>query len=236
MKKILLVLVLLGFGLSSVMAQEADAIKKKRDEKMYLKYNKVWNDRKQYFNFSYANQTISSVENGAEYKSDWAAALTSGKTFYLHKRPLARMIKFGLDWTWFDLNAAQYSFVDTELFKDRERNNLYQAEIGMHVGPSVTINPVHHLKVSAYYRLAPSYSALFDADDEGFYHNFCLFNTVGAAISWKVLSVGIEMRSGKANYDGIEFGEFGPGKSGEPTADCYKLKTESVRFYFGFRF
>ena len=37
MKKILLVLVLLGFGLSSVMAQEADAIKKKLDEKMYLK-------------------------------------------------------------------------------------------------------------------------------------------------------------------------------------------------------
>ena len=236
MKKILLVLAMLGIGLGSVMAQEADAIKKKRDEKMYLKYNKVWNDRKQYFNLSYANQTISSVENSAEYKSDWAVALTSGKTFYLHKRPLARMIKFGLDWTWFDLNAAQYSYVDTELFKNRERNNLYQAEIGMHVGPSFTINPVHHLKVSAYYRLAPSYSALFDADDEGFHHNFALFGNLGAAISWKVISLGVEMRSGKAKYDGIEFGQFGPGKDGTSTANSYKLKTESVRFYIGFRF
>ena len=232
MKKFLLVLVMLGFGLSSVMAQEADSQKKQRDEKMYLKYNKVWNDRKQYFNFSYATQTLSSEEIGVEYKADWAAAISSGKTFYLHKKPLARMIKFGIDWTWFDLNAAQYSYVDSEIFKDRERYNLYQAEVGMHVGPSITINPVHHLKLSLYYRLAPSYSLLFDADNESLHHNFGLFNSMGGAISWKLLSVGIEMRSGKVEYNDIEFGDF----DSDTASDNQKLKTETVRFYFGFRF
>ena len=236
MKKILLVLAMLGIGLGSVMAQEADAIKKKRNERMYLKYTKVWSKTKGYINLAYANQSLSDVDSDASYDADWAAAISWGKTFYLHDKPLARMIKFGLDWTWFDLNAAQYSYVDTELFKNRERNNLYQAEIGMHVGPSFTINPVHHLKVSAYYRLAPSYSALFDADDEGFHHNFALFGNLGAAISWKVISLGVEMRSGKAKYDGIEFGQFGPGKDGTSTANSYKLKTESVGFYIGFRF
>ena len=41
-------------------------------------------------------------------KSDFGAAIVWGKTYYLHKKPLAGMIKFGIDWSWMDLNYAQY--------------------------------------------------------------------------------------------------------------------------------
>lgn len=239
MKKILLVLVMLSISLGSAMAQSeevAEAKEKKRNEKMYLKYNKVWNNTKGYVNLAYANQSVSDVNSGASYDADWAAAISWGKTFYLHKKPLARMMKFGLDWSWLDINAAQYSYVDSELFKERERYDLFQAEIDMQVGPSFTINPVHQLKLSVYYRLTPSYAAMYDMEGEAFHGNFGLFTNMGAAISWKFISLGIEKRSGKVKYNGLEFGEFGADNVSIDGSSNPKLKTETVRFYLGFRF
>lgn len=236
MKKFLLVLVMLSFGFGSVMAQSeevADAKHTKRNEKMYLKYNKVWNKTKGYINLAYANQSLSDVDSDASYDADWAAAISWGRTFYLHKKPLARMMKFGLDWSWLDINAGQYSYVDSELFKERERYDLFQAEVGMQVGPSFTINPVHHLKLSVYYRLTPSYAAMYDMEGEAFHGNFGLFTNMGAAISWKFISLGIEKRSGKVKYNDLEFGKFGYDDTGNSNP---KLKTETVRFYLGFRF
>lgn len=237
MKKFLLVLVMLSFGLGSALAQSqeelADAKSKKRNERMYLKYNKVWNSKKGYVNLAYVNQTLSDEATDASYDAEWGAAISWGKTFYLHKRPLARMIKFGLDWTWLDINAAQYSYVDSELFKDRERYDLFQAEAGMQVGPSFTINPVHHLKLSVYYRLTPSYAALYDMENESYQGKFGLFTSFGGAISWKLISLGIEMRSGKVKYDALEYGKF---SNDDSDASHSKLSTESVRFYLGFRF
>lgn len=72
------------------------------------------------------------------------------------------MIRFGLDATWFDLNYTNYKLeyrwednYDEE--EEPETSNFHQAEIGMQVGPSVTVNPVGKLNVNAYFRFAPQF-------------------------------------------------------------------------------
>ena len=132
----------------------------------------IWKDRSKYFNLNYVNQKLSpdidgwDKLGGGELKSDFGAAIVWGKTYYLHKKPLAGMIKFGIDWSWMDLNYAQYKLetydYDTdELYSEK----AHQLEYGMQIGPSVTINPVHHLKVSAYFRVTPSYSMMYLNDE-----------------------------------------------------------------------
>ena len=152
----------------------------------------IWKDRSKYFNLNYVNQKLSpdidgwDKLGGGELKSDFGAAIVWGKTYYLHKKPLAGMIKFGIDWSWMDLNYAQYKLetydYDTdELYSEK----AHQLEYGMQIGPSVTINPVHHLKVSAYFRVTPSYSMMYLNDE--FYHHYATFCNTGFAVACKVL-------------------------------------------------
>ena len=125
------------------------------------RYRKVWKDRKGYSNFMYGKQDLTFEEDGEEFmklKSDWAAAISFGRTYYLHKRPLAGMIKFGLDWSFLDLNVGSFKVQEDDGY-DVYEETLYKGEVGMQFGPSVTINPISHLKVAAYFRVVPSYSA-----------------------------------------------------------------------------
>ena len=107
------------------------------------------------------------------------------------------MIKFGIDWSWMDLNYAQYKVEGIRLRHGRALlEKAHQLEYGMQIGPSVTINPVHHLKVSAYFRVTPSYSMMYLNDE--FYHHYATFCNTGFAVAWKVLSVGCEWRWGQS--------------------------------------
>mgnify|MGYP000535551459 CR=1 FL=1 len=78
------------------------------------------------------------------------------------------MIKFGIDATWFELSYAKYSEPDvfaeggsyTRAYNDYSSGyedyyeedfdlGIHQIDASMHVGPSVTVNPVGDLKVAA---------------------------------------------------------------------------------------
>ena len=128
--------------------------------------------RKKYRNLSFVKQEFEPASYfgmDQTLKSNFGAAFTVGRTFYLHKKPIAGLIRFGLDATWFDLNYTNYKLeyrwednYDEE--EEPETSNFHQAEIGMQVGPSVTVNPVGKLNVNAYFRFAPSFSALYDDD------------------------------------------------------------------------
>lgn len=69
----------------------------------------VWKDRAKYFNLGYVKQTLADRTYGGELKSDFGASLSWGKTYYLHRKPLFGMLKFGLDWSWMDINYAKFS-------------------------------------------------------------------------------------------------------------------------------
>ncbi len=86
----------------------------------------------------------------------------------------------------------------------------HQFEYAMQVGPSVTVNPIDHLKINAYFRYAPSFSGILINDE--FSYNYASFFVTGAAISYKVISVGIESRWGKAKYKNFSIDDFNEGR------------------------
>lgn len=209
----------------------------------------VWKDRAKYFNLGYVRQKLADKTYGGELESDFGASLSWGKTYYLHRKPLFGMLKFGLDWSWMDINYAKSAIEMFDESSDEDfSSDVHQAEIGMQFGPSVTVNPVHHLKIGGYFRVMPSYSLLYM--DETVHHHYVTFCNAGCTLAWKVVSLGVEWRWGTAKYDGLKFDESafdeddltdGDSPSMGDVMDQMKVpdrkfRTSSVRFYFGFRF
>ena len=205
----------------------------------------IWKDRSKYFNLNYVNQKLSpdidgwDKLGGGELKSDFGAAIVWGKTYYLHKKPVAGMIRFGIDATWIDLSYANYSREETYddgYGTEIEKLTAHQAEIGMQVGPSVTVRPLRKLQAHLYFRFAPSFAGLYDGD--AFRGNYASFFVTGLSVSYGVIGLGIEKRWGKCRYK--EFGggedEYGDYGYAEEPYDTPKLKTSGLRAYVNFRF
>ena len=83
-------------------------------------------DRAKYFNISYVKQSLSPVDVDYKYNSSLGVAITNGRTYYLHKKPILGMIKFGIDWSFFDVNVAMYENEFTDGY-EVEKENMYQA-------------------------------------------------------------------------------------------------------------
>lgn len=221
----------------------------------------IWKKRAKYFNIGYVSQTSKPIDPGFEYRSNLGVSLVWGKTFYLHKKPLARMIKFGIDFSWMDINYAKYT--DWQSTNDwlpeddptaGDASDIYlegdtggklnlgahQLEYGLQVGPSVTINPVDHLKISAYFRIVPSASVV--VLDDNVNANYATFFVTGGAVSWRVISLGVEGRWGRANYRNFSLSEdsldsaLEGGISDVIQSGKSKRKTSAVRVYLSFRF
>ena len=132
---------------------------------------KIWKNRSKYFNLGYVKQSLVFKDFGDEkLKNDFGVSISWGKTYYLHKKPLLGMLKFGLDWSWVDLNYSKYTISESEepgsgsvgdIMDETIDIGNHQLEYGMQVGPSITINPVHELKISLYFQLTPSYSMMY---------------------------------------------------------------------------
>ena len=210
----------------SAMRQELEAMSErvKRSESNTV----IWNNRAKYLNIGYATQRLSGDILGTkQIASDYGLSLSWGKTWYLHQQPIADMLKIGLDWSWLDLNYARY-----EENSSMTGYSMWQVDAAMQVGPSVTVNPVDRLKASLYFRLSPSYSAMM-LDDE-LAHSYVTFCNFGVSVAWRVLSLGVEIRTGGAEYKvvGID--------SNEDDVSLFTgrspLRTNTTRFYFGLRF
>ena len=104
--------------------------------------------RPKYVNLSFVSQKLDFGED-EKLKSRFGAAFTTGRSYYLHKKPVAGMIRFGIDATWIDLSYANYSREETYddgYGTEIEKLTAHQAEIGMQVGPSVTVRPLRKLQ------------------------------------------------------------------------------------------
>ena len=140
------------------------------------------------------------------------------------------MMKFGIDWTYFDVTFAKYK--DDQQYKEEEISSeggytqsdpdnpfsdiveestedidlgVMQIDAGMHVGPSFTINPVGNLMISTYFHFIPSVSFVFLNDEINY--NFVPSWSYGGAIAWKAISLGVEYRWGKAKYKSLSIDE-----------------------------
>lgn len=211
-----------------------------------LLQQRIWKDRAKYFNFVYGTQKLKS--DYLSMSSDMAFALMSGKTYYLHKKPILGMIKFGLDWTFFDINFAKYPDLEepapsSSYYDDEEDLDLgfMQLEVGMGIGPSVTVNPIDHLKAALYFHVTPSYSMILQ-DDE-FYQHYATFFNLGFTVAYKVISLGIEHRwCGKTDYGGVMMDVMDEiydeeGNFHDPFESVgRKLSTKTFRVFLAFRF
>jgi hypothetical protein len=245
-------------SLLQVVNELSDRVQKTEDA---ARNERIWKKRAKYFNIGYiTNQTLTDkVDAEAEWKSDFGVSLTFGKTYYLHKKPLLNMIKFGIDATWFELSYAKYSEPDvfaeggsyTRAYNDYSSDyedyyeedfdlGIHQIDASMHVGPSVTVNPVGDLKVAAYFHYVPTYSMV--VIDDSFGHGYVSNFAFGASVAYKAISVGIEHRwAKKATYNGLSFDEESmdydaPDFEDVIESDKWKMKSKSFRVFLSFRY
>lgn len=229
--------------------------------------NQKWKSRRKYKNIGYNIQTLTHQDiPDMKWNSQYALSVNMGRTFYLHKKPLAGMMKFGIDWTYFDYVFAKYKdnqeTADEEIDNSNTESNIpgyypgifgssgkdeidlgvMQMDLGMHLGPSFTINPVGDLMISTYFHFIPSVSFVFLNDEINY--NFVPFWSYGGAIAWKAISLGVEYRWGKAKYKSLSMDEEAMDSEEDfdlsNIEDVFKkgnnrLKTGSLRIYLSFR-
>ncbi len=238
MKKYLLTPLLLLLSMVAV-AQEVE------DK---TQYEKVWGGRR-FLNLGYGWGTLNDVDFNEKYNSQMAFALSAGRVFYVHKKPVANMIKFGIDAS-IDVSYAKFKekdrgIYDSDLFyekSDKDKNDYTSAghhsvDIGLAVGPSITINPVGRLKVRTFFHVVPSGSLIIaDGDAHGSYKTAF---TYGGEVVWSRIGIGVEGYTGTAKYKSVtdEEADDPPSYSsvGYISNEKTKFRTSGARLYLAIR-
>lgn len=201
---------------------------RKQDDKL----KSIWR-RTKFFNIFYTNSTLK-LEDAVDKKSRFGVGFNIGNTYFLHRRPLAGMVKFGLDAVWTDFNYVNYdkgnfkfsipSEDDYDDFNDFDEDDdefmsgglgWHKLDIGIGVGPSVHVAPfssfsngLEHLRAQLYFHFTPSMSILLMSDDDETkaHYGFSPVFNFGGVISWKAIAVGLEGRWCSAKYSDLDFG------------------------------
>ena len=156
---------------------------------------------------------------------------------------------FDGDWGWGEDEDDGYDdFADD--FMDKIGN--MQVQIGMGVGPSVSIAPLAHLDnaarflgVNIYGHFDPQASVVISKDYQGDLHGSWAFLPTwdfGGNIQWKNFVVGVEGRWGSAKYsdisggDEMDFDDDIPGLSDIVRSNKVSWRNASFRVNVGFRF
>ncbi len=200
----------------------------------------VWKRHNGYMTFGYENQSVGA--NGISLPCEYGFVFDAGHTYYLHKKPLAGLIKFGLDWKVLDLSYADFG----PLFDEADMEgadgeipdlSVMKVDVGMGLGPMVTVNPIDYLQAGAYFHVTPSYSLFLD--NSGLYGGYATYFNAGLRLSYKAISVGFEYRW----CDDAKYKPFGGEDDSmeydlEDSADAYEtaLSTTSTRVYIALRF
>ena len=180
--------------INDIIRMQQDVTNKKYAESHY---RDVWS-RKGYFNISYNSTTLTpdqSIPTGVgggvvpEFKSDWGVSLNIGRSYALHKSPIANMLQFNFDFSYIDLNVNHFKHEGDgkNLYDSREvlpgttdkfftpwNLEKYDFNYGMSVGPSISIAPftstnvsgLHHIKLNAFFHVGYHVSLLYMLNDE----------------------------------------------------------------------
>lgn len=159
-------------------------------------FSNVWG-RRGFFNFSYNTTTLSpknsiTTEVGTvpDFKSDWGASIQYGRSYRLHKKPIANVALFNIDYTGIDLNINHFKaegngkglYDSSKTFADGGENyyytpwnmEKYEANYGMSIGPSLTLAPfnltstkaLHFLKFNVFFHVGYHISFLYMPNDK----------------------------------------------------------------------
>ncbi len=172
--------------------------------------------------------------------SDIGVAFTKGNTYYLHK-PIAGMLRFGIDAVWTDISYANYkvnqytpSYSSPSGF-DLYDYSIHQVDLGLQAGLSATVNLFRRFQASAYFRYNPCLQVL--SNDGEVQPGFANMFVGGVSVSYSFIGLGIESRFGrckaKTYFNPDDIDENWSGFSG---SDKVTTKLSGIRAYLSIRF
>lgn len=195
---------------------------------------KTWK-RHRYWKIGIASPSVKRTDGEEmDWKTDFSLFVQRGKTSYLHSKPIAGMVKFGIDWGFIDLAYSKLKLKDVsvsgetravsaatcatdgfgEIVSGDPDGNVASAlgiNLGMHkidyawhVGPSVSVNPWNKLIASAYFHVRPMASGI--VQNSNFAYGFGCATSAGVAVAYKAISVGCEGVWGTIKYKQTSFG------------------------------
>jgi len=190
--------------------------------------------KRNYINLAYDHQK-NIFDKGAlppeTFKSWFGIAAEMGVTYFINeKNPASDMLYFGIDLSYLDIQFNSFKMKDTdEGGNSRERFTNF-ANLGIQIGPSLTIMPRERVAVNLFIHYAPSVAAYALPSYDYIYYGYAGYLTLGAKVTLRYVSLGVETRytETKLSYSGgnVEI------KSTNPLA----LKIPNTRVILGFRF
>ncbi|MDE6697341.1 MAG: hypothetical protein K2K25_10725 [Muribaculaceae bacterium] len=212
--------------------------------------------RSKFFNIGYVNSTLT-PEDEEGLQGNYGFSLSLGNRYWLNKKPIAGMMKIAIDAIWFDANYVNlktksydndydYGYDDDEIF-DEINTGSHQIELGLGVGPSITVAPfamasnqLKNLRASLFFHVVPSFSGVLMDNGDGdlkLNYGFVPFLKFGGCINWKALSIFAEGRWGSANYKMASTSDIEDPETDDIISfDKWSMKTSSVRFGIGISF
>lgn len=213
----------------------------------------MWKHKK-YFRVGYVNQSVTSA-SGSDMQSRFGIDLLKGRSFFLHKKPIAGLMKFAIDfgvylnYTMYRDDVATTESGGSDGYQEGEqagettedggsdgmmgffsKNYPPQSfDFGLMLGPSLTINPVADLRIAAYWHVMPAGSMFLKNSNMG--AGFIPYMNYGLELTYRWIGLGVERKYGNGNLWSINnMIENG----GESTP--IKYRTAGYSLYLAFRF
>ncbi len=136
-------------------------------------------------------------------------AFTTGHGFLVHERPVLRIIHFGFDATWFDIEYGNW-----RRRIDGHGKWMHKIDAAIGAGPAIHLSPARRLGIHTYFHYNPTLSAVthnFADDEDGKFEivaGYSSYFSTGIVVSWDAFSIGGEYRHGGGTFHGIRIPEY----------------------------
>lgn len=191
---------------------------------------KTWKRRK-YWKIGITSPNLERTDGEEmKWKTKGSFFIQKGRTSYLHSKPIAGMIKFGIDYGFIDVTYSKLELKEvaysnesgtraSDGFDDIVSGDpdgdigiseltgidlgMHKIDYALHVGPSISVNPWNKLIATAYFHVMPTASSIIQNDN--FSYGFGCMMAAGVSVAYKAISLGVEGVWGKVKYTQTDF-------------------------------
>ncbi len=245
MKKIVFILcsLLLSVGVASAKGDNPKEEKKSRSRSSQPSRSPGL-EGVEYHNFGFSSQrvTLDGTDVLPFVPILKGGGLTTGHSFYFHRRPIRDVVRFGFDINWI---AADY--VSWKGRVEGRKKWIHKFDMGMGIGPSLHLTPFRDLGIHVFFRFDPTVSFIAHncaGDVDGKFElvaGFASYFSTGVAVSWSAFSIGGEFRFGGGKYRGVRIPDVTISREEidlglDDALNRQRHKMRGYRVYLSFRF